>query len=70
MKKTRPEKIRSLADLTLEKERLRNEALRIELKFSKQMKRTRILFTPKNLFRDFRSQIINSLSGKIRKMFL
>lgn len=50
MKKISPAKMRSLRDINLEKERFRYMALRTELEFSKQLRKTRKLFTFPNLF--------------------
>lgn len=68
MKKNRGS-MRTLKDIALEKERLRLKALQIELKFSKQLKHTRKLFTPRNLLYEFRIQVFKFLAGRIKRMF-
>lgn len=50
MMKIKPDNLRTLGDIRLEKERLRYMALRTELEFAKGLRQTKKLFTFPNIF--------------------
>lgn len=67
--KTKPDKMRSLRDICLEKERLRYKAMKTELEFSKQLRQTRRLFTIPNLFSHSQQFVANYVRRVVSSWF-
>jgi hypothetical protein len=69
MKIIRPNKVRSLRELQLEKERFRYLVLRTELEISKQLRLTKRLFTLPNIIMYSQSLLSNFLKKLFMRLF-